>query len=391
MKKILYIPLLFLALLSCSEKELAPITKSLGKPGIVTNVQQEPLPGGVMLTYQIPKTEDILAVKAVYVLSNGQTCESVSSYYENTLIVLGFNDQQEHQLSLFTVSRAQELSDPVTVRFTPLESPLRKVINSIEIIPDFGGANFSWENEDKVPINFEFIAQDEIGQMMVRNVYTSEALLGSRSIRGYPNAPWRFAVIISDRYGNRSDSIFPPLVLTPLYEERLDKKIWNIMRLGSDANFTNWEGMDPYIIDDDKDTFGHSANSTVPGAAYTIDMGQTAKLSRIVFFNRWFSDSYYSWGNPKAMEVYTCFTTPSSNGNWDEWTKVMDIVQIKPSGASGTTMLDGDLEYAQAGFEFSFPIEMPPTRYIRVSVLNTWENTSYSHPCEVDIYGQPDE
>ena len=388
MKNIFYIPLFFcIALLSCTEKELAPISKSLGKPGVVTNVTQQLLSGGVKLTYQIPKTEDILAVKAVYTLSNGKTYEATSSYYENSLTVLGFNDTKEHEVSLYTVNRAQELSDPVKVRFTPLESPLSKVIKSTKIISDFGGANFSWINVDKSPITFEFIAADTIGQMTVRNVYTSEAELGERSIRGFPSKPWRFATIASDRYGNRSDSIFPTSILTPLFEERLNKKIWTIMRLGGDANFTNWEGMDSYIIDDNKETFGHSPNSSVP-ASFTINMGQVAKLSRLVMFNRYFNSSYYSWGNPQIMTVFACFDTPSSNGNWAEWTKIMDIVQIKPSGASGTTMRDGDREWAEAGFEFPFPIDMPPTQYIRITVHRTWENTTYTHPCEIDMYGE---
>ncbi len=389
MKNIFYIPLFFfLALLSCTEKELAPITKSLGKPAVVTNVTQVLLPGGVKLTYQIPKTEDILSVKAIYTLSNGKTYEASSSYYENSLTLLGFNDTKEHEATLFTVNRAQELSDPVKVKFTPLESPLSKVLKSVKIIADFSGANFSWVNEDKAPITFEFIAQDSIGQMMVRNVYTSEAELGSRSVRGFPSKPWRFATLVGDRYGNRSDSIFPKSTLTPLYEERLDKKIMTIMRLGSDANFTNWEGMDAYIIDDNKDTFGHSPNSSVP-ASFTINMGQTAKLSRLVMYNRYFNSSYYSWGNPEVMTVYCCFGTPSSNGNWADWTKIMEIQQIKPSGASGTTMRDGDREWAEAGFEFPFPIDMPPTRYVRITVHKTWENTTYTHPCEIDLYGEP--
>ena len=38
--------LLLLAFSSCSEKELSPISGSLGKPGIVTDVTVEPLAGG---------------------------------------------------------------------------------------------------------------------------------------------------------------------------------------------------------------------------------------------------------------------------------------------------------------------------------------------------------
>lgn len=378
---------LFLILISCSEKELLPVSSSLGKPGVATILGQEPIAGGVIVTYQIPKTEDILSVKAVYTLSNGRTYEAVSSYYENTLTIKGFNDEKEHTARVYVVNRAQELSDPVTVTFTPLESPLNKVIKSFQIIPDFGGANFSWTNKDREPVTFEFIAQDSLGQMLVQNVYTSELDSVSRSLRGYDAKPWRFAAIAIDNYGNQSDSIFPPSIITPLFEERMNKTKMTVMRLGNDASYTNWEGMDYYLIDDDKGTFGHSPSSSLP-APFTIDLGVMAKLSRIVFFNRNYGDSYYSHGNPKKMEVFVCFRTPSSSGDWSEWTKIMDAEQIKPSGSAGTTMTDEDLIYAEEGFEFSFPIDMEPVRYVRVTVLETWTGATFCHPAEVDVYGE---
>lgn len=389
MKHIIYLSAcLFLILTSCDEKELLPISSSLGKPGVATILDQEPIPGGVILTYQIPKTEDIISVKAVYTLSNGRTYEAVSSYYEKYLTIKGFNDEQEHVAQVYVVNRAQELSDPVTVKFTPLTSPLKKVINSIQIIPDFGGANFSWINEDKEAITFEFFAQDEIGQMLVRNIFTSELDTANRSLRGFDAVPWRFATIVMDNYGNQSDSIFPPSIITPFYEERLDKSKMKVMRLGGDASYTNWEGMDYYLIDDDKTTFGHSPSSSLP-APFTIDLGKKAKLSRIVFFNRNFGDSYYSHGNPRKMEVYVCFDTPSSTGDWSEWTKIMDAEQVKPSGSAGTTMTDDDLAFAEAGFEFLFPIDMDAVQYVRVKVLETWTGATFCHPAEVDMYGEP--
>lgn len=389
MKHIIYISVcLFLMLMSCDEKELLPISGSLGKPGVATILEQEPIPGGVILTYQIPKTEDILSVKAVYTLSNGRVYEAVSSFYENTLVIKGYNDEKEHTAEVYVLNRAQELSDPVVVKFVPLESPLNKIIKSVQIIPDFGGANFSWINEHRDPVTFEFIAQDSIGQMLVQTVYTSELDTANRSLRGFDAVPWRFATIAMDNYGNRSDSLFPPSIITPLYEERLDKTKQTVMRLGNDASYTNWEGQDYFLIDDNKETFGHSPSASLP-APFTIDLGQVAKLSRVVFFNRFYGESWYSHGNPKKMTVYVCFGTPSSTGDWNDWTKIMDIEQIKPSGTSGTTMTDDDAAYGDAGFEFLFPIDMEPVRYVRITVVDTWTGATFTHPAEVDIFGEP--
>ena len=54
-----------LLLCSCSEKTLEPITGSLGKPGVVTDVNVEPIAGGAVVSYRIPNSEDILAVNCL--------------------------------------------------------------------------------------------------------------------------------------------------------------------------------------------------------------------------------------------------------------------------------------------------------------------------------------
>ena len=118
---------------SCEEKKLEPITTSFGKPHQVTEVAVEPVPGGAIIYYRIPNVEDILGVKGVYTLTTGKTYEASSSFYENKLEILGFNDTLTHEVQLFTYNRAQELSDPVNVSFTPLESPLSKVIPTVKL------------------------------------------------------------------------------------------------------------------------------------------------------------------------------------------------------------------------------------------------------------------
>jgi len=128
---------------ACEEKKLEPIHGSLGKPGMVTILEQESIPGGVTVVYRIPESEDILSVVAEYTLTNGKTYKSEASYFENTLTIAGFNDHtKEYTANLYTINRAQERSDHVTVRFTPGESALSKVANSMEIIADWGGPRF---------------------------------------------------------------------------------------------------------------------------------------------------------------------------------------------------------------------------------------------------------
>lgn len=160
-----------------------------------------------------------------------------------------------------------------------------------------------------------------------------------------------------------------------------------VMKLTNDASFTNWEGMDSYLIDDDHDTFGHSANSSLP-AAFTVDLGQVAKLSRIVMFQRKFDDTYYNWGNPLTFTVYGCDKKPSQNGDWSEWTKIMDCEILKPSGSPSGTVTDEDITAAEVGNEFAFELTQSPLRYIRIVINSTFGGTTFTHPADVDFYGE---
>ena len=90
--KYLIMPVAALWFSACTEKTLEPITDSLGKPGVVTDVKVESIAGGAIVSYRIPNSEDILAVKAVYTLSHGKETESVASFYENKIKIEGYND-----------------------------------------------------------------------------------------------------------------------------------------------------------------------------------------------------------------------------------------------------------------------------------------------------------
>ena len=124
----------FFIVYACDEKMLEPITSSKGKPGQVTDVHIEPVPGGAVISYKIPNVSDILGVKAVYTLSSGKTYEATSSFYENKLEVLGYIDTMMHDVQIITFNRALEQSDPLKVSFKPKEAPLNKVVKTVRAV-----------------------------------------------------------------------------------------------------------------------------------------------------------------------------------------------------------------------------------------------------------------
>lgn len=381
--KYLCLSFLLWAFSSCSEKEQLPISSSLGKPGIVTDVIIEPSAGGATISYKIPKSEDLLAVKCIYTLADGKECETTASYFENKLQIQGYNDTLEHTAKIYAVNRAQELSDPIEVKFHPLESPLSKAIKTVAIEADFGGARFIWRNPEKEPLNVEFLGPDSLGTSVTINILTSDIDNNSYNIRGYDPKLYEFSMIISDNYNNYSDTLSAEVL--PLFEEKLDKKKMSIMNLSNDKSLTNWSGRDIYLIDDNLLTEGIFATNTLPGASMTFDLGVVTKLSRFVIFQR--EITCYRHGNPKTMEVYVCDHKPSLSGDWSEWTKVMDCELVKPSGSPGNTLTDLDMEVARNGHEFPFEFSLPPTRYVRIVFLTAWENTTYCNMAEVEFHG----
>jgi hypothetical protein len=271
---------------------------------------------------------------------------------------------------------------------------LSKSIKSANIIPDFGGASFSWRNEDKSSLTYELLAQDEKGDMQVARILSSRSDSMQYTLRGYLPEPRKFGMIISDNFGNVSDTLKPSGgTVTPLFEEKLDKSKMSVVILGSDISWTNWEGRDYLMIDDNISTMGHTFTNTMLGStvSFTLDLGVKAKLSRFLIHQRIFTGtvaSRYVAGNPKNFEVYACYDTPSASGDWSEWTKVLDCTIIKPSGSPPRVDTDEDILEATKGHEFIFP-PLPAVRYIRFKILTIWEPSLvlFCHIGEITPYG----
>jgi hypothetical protein len=380
-------------LFSCVEKELIPISESTGKPGVVTEISSVRTPGGAIISYRIPNDANVLSVKAVYTISNGKTLEASASFYGNQLELEGFTDTLEHEALLYTINRAQELSEPAIAKFRPMESPINKAIKTVTIESDFGGARYSWINEYRKPLTFEILTQDSTTKaMQIVRIVSSMIDTTSYTVRGYSVVPQKFGMLISDNFGNISDTIYPQGgKLTPLFEQKLDKKIQKVMILSGDITFSMWEGRDANMIDDDLSTFGHSNQSTVPGASFTLDLGKKAKLSRFLYFQRGDGGRWFKAGNAKEFEVYAYLGDEETPPNdWNEWVKVVDAQIIKPSGLPSDVSED-DIISAQDGNDFAFPLSLGSVRFIRFKVLTVWaqwnDSNTYWHPVEITTYG----
>ncbi|RYD93876.1 MAG: DUF4959 domain-containing protein [Sphingobacteriales bacterium] len=129
-----------------------PISGDKTKPGIITNIKVDNFNGGAYITYDLPNSENILYVLAKYSIRNGVNRETKSSYYTDTVTVNGFANEADYDVTLYTVTRANVMSDPVSVTVHPATPVYKLVSPSVAIAPDFGGVNIQAKNPLKKEI-----------------------------------------------------------------------------------------------------------------------------------------------------------------------------------------------------------------------------------------------
>ncbi len=391
MKKYYIILMAIISLVSCSKgKEYSPISESLGIPNIITDVKATPAAGGVDITYSIPADKDILYVEAHSKLANGAEKIARTSYFDNKISIRGYVSQEAQTATLYTVNRAQEKSKGITVNFEPLASPMKAVEESLKIIGDFGGVTFEWLNPESEPLTMEFLAPDSLGKFSTVKILSTNADTAKMSLRGYDPEPIKVGVIISDNYGNVSDTLKPADgIVTPYYEQEIPKDNLHLLYLDGDISLTAHGGKDEGFLDDNFATFGHSDLGTIPGGSYGIDYGTTIKCSRFVFWHGHAAEwTYYWWGSVKTFELWVTNEVPNQNGTFDGWRKLGDYEITRPSGPGIGADSEEDYAMAKEGHNFNIPLTEEPFRYIRFVFNTTWGNTGFVHPSGFKFFGQ---
>lgn len=393
MKKYIYLIAIFgmlFMLNGCKEDMHAPLFPDSNPPGPITNVQVENLPGAAIITYNLPSDEDLLYVKAEYTITNGQKMESKTSGFSDTIRVVGFGDTSEKTVTLYAVDRSENVSSPVTVKVNPMLPDVHAVRNSIQMDGDFGGVRFKWNNENNAPLAFIFMAADSTGELGLLDIIYSGVTDGVYTIRGFDPTERKFAVLVRDRWDNYSDTA--SVIVTPLFEEKLDKSKFELVQLDNDppSGWNAWEGRAEYAWDNNINTFNHTyAGSDGWPQNLTLDLGVVARLSRAVIIQR--QGFPYGHGNPRLLDIWGIKEEPDQSGSFDNWIPLRvapenGCVAMKPSQEGGTAAEDDD--HLKNGDEYGFSLDDPEIRYIRFVVNETWGNTGFSHFGEITLYGQ---
>ena len=378
-------------MVSCSKEKYTSATDSDEAPGPVSNVTVVPLPGGARISYSLPDDESLRYVRAEYNIRPDFAREAKSSLYKDELIVDGFPDTMEYDVTLYAVSKGEQSSSPVTVRVKPLLPPLKEAYNTIEFAETFGGVRISFDNIGQASLAVTLLT-DSAGVLSEVETYYTKAEKGTYSVRGYEAQPRIFGAVVRDRWGNLSDTVTAQI--TPIFEEVIPKTNFNAFNLPTDTYEKHIPQGDMFQMWDGRiaPNGGIGVFHTKPGSGmpqwFTFDMGVTAVFSRYKLFHRGPGDQWaYQLAAPKRWEVWGSAERPDPSGDWDGWVKLMDCESYKPSGDGPIT--NEDAIYATSdGEDFEFPENSPPVRYLRFKILETWGFLDYVYIGELSFWGQ---
>lgn len=396
-EKLIVVLLGVFGLIGCGQDEKLGLdpTDSIA-PAVPTNITVENTNGGAFISFTAPKEDDLLCVVASYTI-NGIERTTKASPYVNKLKVEGFGKVGEYQISLKSVDKSKNESEPVQVTIQPLTPPVELIFESLKVLDSFGGVKVFWENPTESNIIVETFKKEDDDWTSVENFYSSAAE-GKATIRGYQPEPITFKFRIRDRWDNYSE--FYETNNLPLEEVQLEKsKFRTVVALPGDApshgSLTIDKIWDGNTVSSCYHGSGNDINRTI-----TFDMGVTAKISRFKMWQRTESDAWiYSHNNLKHYVVYGCneITQEMREGGkeidgvmyptFEGWTEILDAHCYKPSGDNGKVSNE-DKEYILNGDEQEVPIDAPAFRYVRIYMLENWSGGTISQIGEMTFWGQ---
>ncbi len=384
---------------SCMKKDLnthGPIENDGIKPGIVSDVIVENLPGAAKLTYKLPADKDLQYVMAEYSNNEVDSRKVKTSRYSDTLFLDGFSRAKEYKVKIYAVDKGENISEPVEVTVHPTTPPYLNISSSVNLVDDFGGVTVSFKNENEDKFALVVLARDNNGEFTPAETFYTSMDSGSFAVRGFDTIARDFGVYIKDRWNNISDTVFK--TIHPIYEQMLDKTKFREYRLPNDQESAwGWAmpGLWDGVLGVDGNGF-HTAQGAQPTPhRFTIDLGAVSKLSRFKILKRTASngDYLYNHGDPKIWNMWGVAETPNSSGSWDDWNLLMRCESIKPSGLPLGQISDEDMSFAQGpdglGEEFVFPISAPAVRWVRLEILENWSGTDFFHAHEITFWGDP--
>jgi hypothetical protein len=396
--RILYV-LLFLAAIAwngCKEEgRIDFIDDSAPAPGQVRDVVVEDRPGGALLRYTLPTDRNLLCVRAEYEI-NGVIQETKSSYFKDSLELVGFGKPGTYEVKLFSVGKNEKESAPLIVAINPTTAPVQLTSKSFR--DTFGGVAIDFENPTEAGLAFVLLADTaNLGYMSEIITYYTSKQKGAftyRGVGGLDTIPQDFGVYIRDRWGNLSDTLYG--TVTPWFEEFIPKTTWTEFKLDGDMDPINSSLMMPNMWNGSPGGNAFHGNETTPlPSIFTWNLGIVVELSRFKYWPRDHADDIWKRGHARIFEIYGSLA-PNPDGSLDDsWIPLGRFESLKPSG-TGPQITSEDTAFAKEGIDFEFgvsdfaPNPFVPVQYLRFRTIATYAYASASNTSvgEISFWGK---
>lgn len=391
MKSIFYLiaAIIFSCCYSCKKEGKAYIDKNAPAPAQISGLKITSTPGGAIITYKIPDDPNLAYVKAEYEIQPGVFREAKSSYYTDTLELVGYGDTLSHEVKIYSVGRNEKESEPLSLNVKPLTPPVKSVFKTLTLTATFGGVYITFKNSTQANLAITVMMDTTgLGTWHTLTTYYTAELEGSFAARGLDTIERKFAVYIQDHWNNSSDTLTE--LLTPIYEQLIPKSLFKVYPLNGDT--WNDPSLPQYpiqnlwndIVNTHEDIFAIQV-APLPNW-FTLDLGEEVLLSRMKLYQRLPYPFNAAW--PRVFEIWGS-DAPNANGDWDNsWQLLGHFEFRKPSGLPGTQYTADDLDYVAAGEDFIFPDGIPTVRYIRFKLLDTYGGAGKYQLGELTFWGQ---
>ena len=389
-KKIIFLIFLITLTFSCSKNEDVDSTP----PGILSNISVVPTNGGGIISYSLPSDNDISYVRAEYTNSQGEEVFRVSSRYNTSLEINGLNQTTSIKVRLYVVDENENISDEVEIEFTPLESFIYLVQQSIEISPDLGGVKITWENiATKTVFVYVHILN---GTDETIRILSSDNAEESLFIRGLDAVEMTFSTKVEDFDGNITD-LQVVGNYTPLFEEKIEKNTWTLIASQS-INGNAYEGRTVNFWDDIVDTVETDSDNSYFIATrennggslnfpldIVIDLNKNVKIKRFKLWQRayWYQGGgvtyHYQEENLKSFNLY-------ASNDAQSWELLGEFDIGDPRDSAGNIPASAFQE-AIDGHDFSLDNTSEQFRYLKISITSNYGSTIITVGSEITLYG----
>lgn len=391
-RNIICIPILLLLIsmvVSCESED----KKDTTPPGELTITSTEATYGGAIISYTLPNDDDILFVRADYTNGKGEAVFRTVSKHVNQIEVSGFVVEEDVTISLTVVDENQNKSKSVEHEIRPLQSFIYLVQESVEIVPDLGGVQVSWENiEEKTVFIYLHIADGDEEEL---RILSSSNATENIFVRGLEAKELGFSTKVEDFDGNIT-SLIDEGYFTPLFEEKINKDTWTLVsNLSIDGNA--YEGATVNFWDDVVDTFETDSDNSYfiinrndNGGVLrwpldiVIDLNKKVKINRFKVWQRafWYDGPgdqpyYYQSENLRSFDLFVSMDK-------SEWALLGSFQIEEPTNGDISQPL---LDEAVAGHNFNLDAISPEFRYLKFSITSNFGSDSFCHGSEISLFG----